>query len=149
MIRRHRPLRVVLDTNVVISALVFNSPAFSWLYPAMRNLDLIPMVSAETWAELERTLRYPKFRLDPGHRRAVIGAYLPWCAIIAVSETPETPECRDPKDRCFLELALYGQADALVTGDRDLLALAPAFAIPIVTPAVLRTWLENARHWDE
>lgn len=149
MIRRHPPLRVTLDTNVVVSALVFNSPALSWLYPSIQNLDLIPMASAETKSELERVLQYPKFRLDSGRRRAVMGAYLPWCVIVARAEPPATPECRDPKDRCFLELALSGQADALVTGDSDLLALAPVFSIPIVTPAALRIWLENARHENE
>ena len=47
-----------------------------------------------------------------------------------------------PHDRVFLELALFAQADILVTGDRDLLALAPAFLIPIITPAALRARLE-------
>lgn len=149
MISRLQPLRVALDTNVVVSALVFNSPALSWLYPAIQNLDLIPMVSAETGSELDRTLQYPQFRLDTLRRKAVMGAYLPWCVIIDIAEPPETPECRDPKDRCFLELALCGHADALSTGDSDRLALAPVFSIPIVTPAALRMWLESSRRKDE
>ena len=51
---------------------------------------------------------------------------------------PPVPECRDPFNRPFLELALAGGADALVTGDADLLALADLFAVPILTPAALR-----------
>ena len=43
--------------------------------------------------------------------------------------------CRDPKDDKFLELAVNGHADLIVTGDRDLLALNPFRGIPIVTPA--------------
>ena len=138
------PLRVVLDTNVVVSALVFNSRAFAWLYPALQNLQLLPLVSSETEAELERVIRYPKLGLNAARINAVMRAYLPWCEMITVSEPPETPECRDPKDLAFLELALFGQADALVTGDDDLLAMAPSFPIPIITPAALRIRLENA-----
>ena len=71
--------------------------------------------------------------------------YRPWCEIIAVSEPPDVPECRDPSDRPFLELALTAQADALVTGDTDLLVLAPMFAIPIITPSDLQTRLATTR----
>ena len=56
---------------------------------------------------------------------------------------PVVPDCRDPSDKPFLELALAGQADALVTGDGDLLALAPVFPIPIITPAVLKQRLDD------
>ena len=69
--------------------------------------------------------------------------YQPWCEMVTVSEAPDVPECRDPNDRVFLELSLFAQADILVTGDRDLLALAPAFSIPIITPPVLRERLER------
>ena len=47
------------------------------------------------------------------------------------------PNPRDPNDRPFLELAIAGNADALVTGDNDLLALAPDFPVPIITPREL------------
>jgi putative PIN family toxin of toxin-antitoxin system len=43
--------------------------------------------------------------------------------------------CRDPKDNKFLELAINGRADLIVSGDIDLLALDPFRGIPIVTPA--------------
>ncbi|WP_199302092.1 putative toxin-antitoxin system toxin component, PIN family [Pseudanabaena cinerea] len=42
-------------------------------------------------------------------------------------------ECRDPKDQMFLELAIAGNADYLITGDQDLLCLAPDFNCPILT----------------
>jgi predicted nucleic acid-binding protein len=48
---------------------------------------------------------------------------------------PTVPACRDPHDRPFLELAVAGKANYLVTGDTDLLDLASGFARPIVTPA--------------
>ena len=62
-----------------------------------------------------------------------------------VAEPPVVPECRDPNDRPFLELALLSNADALVTGDRDLLVLGPVFSIPIITPNTLRLSLAGLR----
>ena len=69
--------------------------------------------------------------------------YQLWCEMVPITDPPEVPDCRDPKDRPFLELAVYAQADALVTGDGDLLALAPVFPVPIITPAALRTRLQG------
>ena len=70
--------------------------------------------------------------------RSLLADYLPWCETVSVSAPPAVPECRDPFDRPFLELALVGQADALVTGDKDLLAPAPVFSVPILTPHELK-----------
>jgi uncharacterized protein len=49
------------------------------------------------------------------------------------SELPEIPQCRNPFDETFLHLAIFGQADYLVTGDGDLLNLVDVFESPIVT----------------
>ena len=67
--------------------------------------------------------------------------YLPYCEMVDVGEPPVVPDCRDPPDRPFLELALACRADALVTGDSDLLALTPVFSVPILTPNGLRELL--------
>jgi uncharacterized protein len=62
--------------------------------------------------------------------------YLPFCEVVTMPlELPEIPICRDPFDESFLHLAIVGQADYLVTGDRDLLVLADVFECPIVTSA--------------
>jgi putative PIN family toxin of toxin-antitoxin system len=59
--------------------------------------------------------------------------------MLAVAElvtiTERVTECRDPKDNKFLELALNGRADVIVSGDHDLLTLNPFREIPIVEPA--------------
>ena len=67
-----------------------------------------------------------------------MGTYLPWTEIVEVSEGLNVPQPRDPNDRPFLELALAGHADALVTGDNDLLVLADEFSIPIIAPRELK-----------
>jgi len=136
------PLRVVLDNNVVVSALVFPSGRLSWLSQAWQLSDLVPLASRETIAELWHVLGYRKFDLSLSRQIGAMRRYHPWCEMVTITEPPEVPDCRNPRDRPFLELAAFAQADALVTGDGNLLALAPAFTIPIITPAALRTRLE-------
>ena len=137
------PLRVVLDNNVVLSALVFPSGRLAWLSQAWQSSELTLIASWETIAELRRVLGYRKFGLSLSRQIGAMRQYQPWCEMVVVGEPPDVPECRDPRDRMFLELAVAGQADALVTGDGDLLELAPVFSIPIITPAELRARLER------
>ena len=127
-------LRVVLDTNVLISTLVFQSGTLSWLLEAWQKNAIRPLASRETTNELFRVLCYPKFGLSANERENLLIDYLSWCETVVVSNPPVVPQCRDPSDRPFLELALIAQADALVTGDNDLTAVATNFSIPILTP---------------
>ncbi len=135
-------LRLVLDTNVLLSALLFPTGSLSWLRQAWQSEAILPLASRETTTELLRVLLYPKFRLTDDQREDLLADYLPWCETVLVSKPPSVPDCRDPSDRPFLELALVGQADALVTGDSHLLALAPVFSVPILTPNAIR------ERWD-
>ena len=120
--------RLVLDTNVLLSALHFHAVSLSWLRAAWREERLRPLVSRRTAAELIRVLAYPKFRLSEDDQKHLLDDYLPWCETVVVPDPPpDVPRCRDPSDHPFLELAVAGQADALVTGDGDLLVLAAEF----------------------
>ncbi len=130
--------RLVLDTNVLVSALLFPSGTVSWLRDAWQARAVVPLASRETTAELIRVLSYAKFQLTDDEREDLLADYLPWCETVSVSEPSAVPACRDPFDRPFLELALVGQADALVTGDEDLLTLAPVFSVPILAPHGLK-----------
>ena len=99
---------------------------------------LRPLASRDTAAELIRVVPYPKFGLTADERRDLLDDYLPYCETVTLPDPPPVvPECRDPFDRPFLELALAGRADALITGDADILALAESFAVPILSPAAL------------
>lgn len=135
--------RVVLDTNVLLSALLFRAGSLSWLRHAWQSGAIRPLASRDTAAELIRVLAYPKFRLGADEREDLLGDYLPWCETVIVTKPRKLPSCRDPFDRPFLELALTAKADALVTGDSDLLALAGAFAVPILRPAAFRDRLSE------
>jgi len=132
--RTPTPPRVVLDTNTVLSALVFTAGTLVTLRRGWQSRRFIPLVSQATAAELIRVLAYPKFRLSAEEREDLISDYLPLCETVQVPRPPpSTPPCRDPFDVPFLELALAGKADFLVTGDRDLLSLAAQFPTPIVS----------------
>jgi len=126
--------RVVLDTNVLISAIL--SPIgkpFACLRWVLENATLI--VSRELLEELETRLARPKFSkyVDDSRRRTFVADL----ALSAVQvEIPGTLRvCRDPDDDKLLEVAVIGRADCLVTGDQDLLILNPFQGIPILTPA--------------
>ena len=126
-------LRVVIDTNLVLSALIFGGST-ARLRLAWQSDRLIPLASKATITELIRVLAYPKFKLTKAEQEDLLADYLPFCDTVLLPEQlPVIPECRDPFDEPFLILALVGNADYLVTSDRDLLCLTDIFACPIVT----------------
>ena len=140
-----RPARIVLDTNLVLSALVFTQGHLAPLRDAWQNAHCLPLVSKATTAELIRVLAYPKFNLTAEEQQELLADYLPYCTAVRIPEKPpKVPVCRDPFDVPFLQLALTGKADYLVTGDRDLLSLAGGFACPIVTADNLLETLSKA-----
>ena len=136
--------RLVLDTSVVFPALRFRGGQLAWLREAWRTEHLIPLASSTTVSELSRVLAYSRFGLVPATQRALIEDYLPWCETVDVPDDTIVPECRDPSDIPFLQLAVASQADALVTEDRDLLTLAPVFDVPILTAREAWECLTNA-----
>ena len=127
-------MRVVLDTNVVLSALVFVQGRLAPLRQAWQQGRCHPLISTATAAELMRALQYPKFKLLAEEQKELLADYLPYCTTVRMpTKLPKTPPCRDPFDIPFLQLALVGKADHLVTGDKDLLSLAGEFARSIIT----------------
>lgn len=128
-----KPLRVVIDTNLVLSALVFPGGKPARLRLAWQNRRIQPLVSSFTVAELMRTLAYPKFKLTAEEQNELLADYLPYAETVRIPDPPPTtPPCRDAFDVPFLQLALAGKADALVTGDKDLLVLSECFTCSIL-----------------
>ena len=127
------PPRVVLDTSVVVSALVFLDGPAARLRVAWQAQRCVPLASRATTAELIRVLAYPKFRLTEAEQGDLLADWLPWVEVVKVPDPPpRVPPCRDPADRPFLELAVAGRARVLVTGDGDLLALDGRQGLPPV-----------------
>ena len=139
------PTRVVLDTNVVLSALVFGKGTTARLRAAWQGSRFLPLVSTATARELVRVLSYPKFRLEAQEQQELLADYLPYAEVVRIPEPPPSvPVCRDPFDLPFLHLAAAGRADALVTGDADLLTLARVGRCPIMTPEAFVSGLPPA-----
>ena len=127
------PPPLVLDTNLVLSALVFSSGALIHLRRGWQSGRFTPLVSTATVGELIRVLVYPRFQLLTEERENFLSDYLPFCESIRVpSPPPSTPTCRDPFDVQFLDLAVAGEAEFIVTGDKDILVLASEFPCPIL-----------------
>ena len=80
--------RWVLDTNVLLSALLFPAGRVTWLRDAWRAETVLPLASRATIAELIRVLSYAKFRLTDREREDLLGDYLPYCESVVVSDPP-------------------------------------------------------------
>lgn len=128
-----KPLKVVIDTNIIISALIFGGN-MAKLRQAWQNKAFTPLASQNTITELIRVLKYPKFKLTKSEQEDLLSDYLLYCDPVKIpKKLPEIPQCRDLFDEPFLILAIAGKADYLLTGDKDLLCLVNDFTCPIVT----------------
>ncbi|THF64795.1 putative toxin-antitoxin system toxin component, PIN family [Pseudothauera nasutitermitis] len=126
--------RGVLDTNVVLSALLFTAGRLAWIRHAWQRHQLQPLVCKETVSELLRVLAYPKFKLSASEQEELLADFLPYADVVELpAPWPALPACRDEKDQVFLVLAHIGKADALITGDADILAMREAFPGLILT----------------
>jgi putative PIN family toxin of toxin-antitoxin system len=121
-------VRVVLDTNMVLSALVFRGGAVGLVRHAWQSGLVLPLASTATVQELVRVLAYPKFRLSSAEQDELLADYLPYAETVRIAQPPpRVPDCCDAQDLPFMHLAVVGKALALVSGDRDLLAMAAEF----------------------
>ncbi len=124
-------LKIVLDTNTVISALCFPQSVVRQAFN--RAINEYQIVASEaTWAELSEVVNRQKFdKYIPKIQRLAFLETVKQKAIFY--ELTETiTDCRDPKDNKFLELAVAANADFIVTGDLDLLILNPFRTISIL-----------------
>lgn len=138
--------RVVFDTNVVLSALLFTSSRLSWLVGHWETGQCVPLVSRATGTELTKVLAYPKFRLSAEEQLEALSGYIPFCEVVeAAASCPVL--CRDVKDQPLLDLAESGKADILVTGDADLLVLAGKTEFLIETPEDYRNSILGTKQY--
>lgn len=137
-----RPLRTVLDTSALVSALLFGGEP-GRLVPLWETGRIIPLISKDVFLEYARVLGYPKFALSAEDVRGLLEEHvLPHAEMVAVVKTPRiVPE--DPGDDKFLALAATGQADVLVSGDKHLLALGRYGSVDILSPRQLLERLER------
>ncbi|MEZ2280556.1 MAG: putative toxin-antitoxin system toxin component, PIN family [Microcoleus sp.] len=125
--------RFVVDTNVLISALLFkNSVPFRAIELAEKQG--IILYSEATLNELEQVLNRKKFNkyLSLEDRQVFLLKFISASELVSITE--KIAVCRDEKDNKFLELAVSGNANVIVTGDLDLLVLNPFQSVEIITP---------------
>lgn len=126
-------MRLVVDTNVFVSAAL---QQVSWPGMVVRWLDTYGglLKTSATEQELMLVLQRPRLapKIDPDF---VVDLRRMFAAAELVTITERVTLCRDPDDDKFLELAVNGHADLIVTGDTDLLALDSFRDIPIISPA--------------
>lgn len=126
--------RVVIDTNVWISRLLAaESTAAQAVREARRKGNLL--VSDSTMNELAEVLAREKLDryISLGQRKQFLRQLARIVEFVPIVQLVR--ECRDPRDDKFLEVALNGKADLILTGDADLLALHPWRGIAIMSPA--------------
>lgn len=138
-------IRAVLDTKLLVSYLLTHRPPIATLIDERLSQERCSLVTAAVLLEeLERVLRYP--RLQRYYSEETRTRYV--ALIAALSELVELPEsvpsiCRDPDDDWVIACAVIGEADYIVSGDCDLLALERVGEIPILSAAQFLAALER------
>ena len=126
--------RIVVDTNALVSRLLL--PASVPALAVSKAIDTgTLLVSESTLVEMADVLARPKFEryVTVADRQQFLRLLGRVAELVPVVYRVQA--CRDQNDDKFLELAINGEADLIMTGDEDLLALDPFRGTPIVTPA--------------
>lgn len=123
-------MKIVLDTNVVIAALIAEGTCYELLEHCIRRHTLI--TSSFILAEVQEKL-VEKFGYDPELATEVVSVLRSRMRTVPLGEL-ETPVCRDPDDDHILATALGGECDCIITGDKDLLVLQKYKNIEIFSP---------------
>ncbi|MCG2785716.1 MAG: putative toxin-antitoxin system toxin component, PIN family [Anaerolineae bacterium] len=130
-------MRVVVDTGVLVSALIQPRGTVGDVLRALRAGRFIVVYSTEIIVEIIEVLGRPKMRLKYHVQPEDITALINLMRLRGELVIPKrvVTVCRDPKDNKFLEAALAGEAKIIVTGDDDLLVLHPFEGIEVLCPA--------------
>lgn len=125
-------IRAVLDTNVLVSALLFTGPP-PQLVPAWQAGRVRPVVSADLLEEYVRVLAYPKFKLTDSEIRTLIEEeVLPFVDTVRARPL-SVPALRDADDLKFIACAVAAGVRWLISGDDDLLSIRKVTSVEIVT----------------
>lgn len=138
-------MRVVVDTNVLVSAAIKPRGETGRIISHLRNGRFALLYAPALLQELVEVLNRPhlrdKYQLTPHYLHLFL--YVIRLRGERVEPERRVKVCRDPHDDMFLEVALDGGASYVVSKDSDLLTLSPFEGIPIITPAEFLAELEN------
>jgi putative PIN family toxin of toxin-antitoxin system len=135
-------VRVVADTNVLVSGLIWPGPPAAFLDAALRRVFHL-LTSEELLAELEEVLSRshlePRLRARGRSVAEVMASQRVLATLVQPADFQPPTKLRDWKDLPVLQCAVGGQAQAIVTGDKDLLTLKEFKGVLIVTPRIFLT----------
>jgi putative PIN family toxin of toxin-antitoxin system len=125
--------RIVLDTNVLLSGALFPGSIPSLALLKAQNSQLL--ASEATLLELVEVMNRARFDryIERSIRQQLVAEYTNLCEMVEIKSPLRA--CRDPRDDKFRDVAVEGRADAIVSGDLDLLALDSFQGVAILTPA--------------
>jgi putative PIN family toxin of toxin-antitoxin system len=140
-------IRAVIDTSILIRAIIKPRGTVSPILQGLRNADYQLVYSDPLLAELAEVLARPRLPAKYGLTTEDIATVL---SLILLRGEPVVPArrigvCRDPNDNMVLEAAVAGQVDAIVSGDENLLTLSPFEGIPVLSPAAFLRRLASQR----
>jgi len=128
--------KVVLDTNILVSALLFRGE-LSEIVDLWKKGRIIPVLSRETFEEFKAVLEYPKFSLTWREIKVIIEEeVLPYFEVIEIADNIRAI-CRDADDDKFIACAVSASAHFIVTGDKDLLDMGKYKSVRIINALML------------
>lgn len=138
-------MRAVVDTSILIRALIKPAGTVGPVLTHLRTGDYVLLYSQSILEELVDVLSRPRLRGKYGIDDEAITTTIELILLRGegLEPTQRIAACRDPRDDKFLEVAVAGKAEAVVTGDEDLLTLHPFHDIPIVQPAAFLSMLRE------
>jgi uncharacterized protein len=124
--------RYVFDTNVIVSALLFElgNPSKAFRYALQHGEILLSLALLEELSDVLGREKFNRF-VTSDERDEFLATFVDQAILVEVIESVQA--CRDPKDDKVLELAVNGQAEYIVSGDKDLLVLHPFRGVKIIT----------------
>jgi uncharacterized protein len=136
--------RLVVDTNVLVSHLLVPDSIADQVVVRVMTHEVI-LMSEAALTELSEVLARPKFNryFSAEAAQDLLATLVDAAELVPITQIIRA--CRDPRDDKFLELAVNGEADTILTGDADLLALDPFQGIAIMTPA---EWLSRQQQGE-
>lgn len=138
-------MRAVVDTNILVRAVIKPQGSVGPVLQRLRRREYTLLLSRATLDEMVDVLHRPRLRVKYGLSESALRAVIR--LVVLRSELVQPDEqvavCRDPKDDKFLDVALAGQADVIVSGDEDLLILDPYAGIPIVSSSQFLAMLDR------
>lgn len=139
-------MRVVVDANVFVSALLSRKGSPGRVVTRLVEGGHTFLISQKTMTELRRIVQYPKIRkvlkLSDNEIEKFISSVELLAEEVDTTFVPSGLECRDPDDIEYLNVAVLGHAECVVSGDKDLLVLERVQDIPVLTPVQLLNRLD-------